>query len=170
MRVSYQIIRIINSFLILLFVYPCLSFGNESIERIDSAAVVWVMDFYQAECDFWSLSNRENVAYYNRKFQTQCIHIFQIGKQEYDSVIVMIYYIGVGVSDVGFDKLLIQKKYKDNDSKFELIWDNPMDIDQVINIMDFFKIYKGFPKSVQLECIEIVTYIYKYAKLKYGPR
>lgn len=166
MKVSIQMIKIIVFFLLLIFSYPCFSFQRESAESIDSVAISWVIDYYKEGCDFWFKSNEKYRKYYKNTFYTECLHVFQIGKQEYDSVIVTIYITGISIDDIGFDKLLIQKKYKDDHSEFEFIWDNPKDIDQIIKIIDFFEKYNSFSDQVKLECITRAVIIYENTKYK----
>lgn len=167
MKASIQIVKIIIfSLLLLLFTYPCFSFGNESVERINSAVISWVAEYYQTSCEYLSISSEKNVSYRKDSFLSQCFFINQIDRQDYDSLSVIIYTTGVNFGDFDFDKILIQKKYKDGHSQFEFIWDNPKDIDQIIKIVDFFEKYDSFSDQVKLECITRAVIIYENTKYK----
>lgn len=147
---------------LLLFAAPYFAFGQRSEDSIDLAAVKWVTDFYQPACDYYTFIGEDTkIEPRKNSYFTDCFYIFQTGKQVYDTVTVFIYTIGIAVDDVGYAKLLVQKKYKDGNSQFEFLWDNPKNIDQIIKMVYFFDKYKGFSDSIQLECIETAVYTYK---------
>ena len=84
-----------------------------------------------------------------------------IEKQDFDSIAIYIYHIGLNVTNFK-PIILIEKTYKDNESKFLTIGLSPNDIDDLKETYLFFDKYNKFTEHTKLKCYErlIVDYIY----------
>ena len=103
----------------------------------------WVANYFTKTTDSNTITGR---------IKEEDYHIFKIASENFDSVIVSLYAIGLNFSH-SYEFILIHRKYKNKTDECNLI-DKGSLINNLEYLYDFFQVYDKFSDKTKLTCYE----------------
>lgn len=125
---------------------------KENNVDVDKEVINWVEDYLLNEGRFKIMEDNIGKPITKEKIKGW-YNIYLIEKQSFDTVIISIFQIGVNLSHSP-QNLLIQKKYKNKPSVFQIV---DIDIDlknNIIKLYRFFEQYSKFSAKAKTVCYE----------------